>query len=80
METAMEGCCAAVRGAALRGPVGLLVATTTLPAFSTSVLVFGWFAVWREYFLALCSFALFPFTLLYFSLSREARSNFSRQG
>ena len=77
METAMqEGCCAAVRGATIRGTVGLLIAAASLPAIGTAFLVFGWFAVWREDFLALCSFALFPFTLLYFSLSRFARSIF----
>ncbi len=37
------------------------------PAYRDSLLVFGWLLL-REDFLALCSLALLPFTLLYFSL------------
>jgi hypothetical protein len=71
-ETAIISCCAAVRGTTIPGTVGLPSASATLPAFGTTISVFGWFAVWREDFLALCSLALFPSAL--FSLPSPARS------
>ena len=80
MVTIAIECCAAAPGSTIRGFVVLRFAAGMRPAAATTLSVFGLCLFLREDFcspLLFCSFALLPFTLLYFSLlPREARSIF----